>query len=97
MSKKVYGLKRATQRMKYVHMNYVMNRKARLQDLLANPPDRHVALDHIHSILGSDFETWYNEIYKLRAANRHVEYEQAIFRKLEDLLKSNYSEEVRQK
>ena len=89
MSKKVYGLKRATPRMKFIHMNHVMQWKDNLRDIINHPLDRHVALAHIHAIIGSDFETWYNEVYKLRAADRHAEYEQAIFQKLEELTGSD--------
>lgn len=79
---RVYGLKRATPRMKYVHMNHVMDWRERLADITAHPPDRHVALKIIHEAMGADFENWYAVVYKLRAANMDELYEKEIFKKL---------------
>lgn len=84
---RVYGLKRATPRMKYVHMNMISNWREHLADLTDHPPDRHVALRIIHEKMGADFETWYDKIYSLRRDGRHAEYEKAIFKKLRALLR----------
>lgn len=41
--------------------------------------DRHIMLADIRAALGSEkFSEWYNEVYKLRSAGKHAEYEQAI-------------------
>ena len=82
----VYGLKHATPKMKYQHMNYVLNWRADLQEKQAAPPDRHTAIEQIKVVLGSEaFETWYDQVYKLRNTGRNQEYEQAIFAKLAEL------------
>lgn len=81
----VYHLKHATPRMKYLHMRNVMEFRADLKDTQLNPPDRHVALADIKEMMGSDFHAWYDEVYKLRAANQEEEYESAIFEKLYQL------------
>lgn len=84
----VYGLKHATPKMKYQHMNYVMDWRADLKDLQASPPDRHVALERIKMLMADSlaFNTWYDQVYKLRRANKHEEYEQVIFARLAELL-----------
>jgi len=84
---KVYGLKRATPRMKYQHMNMVLDFRANLADLKSNPPDRHVALDEIHKRLGGDFYPWFEQVYRFRRDNLDEEYEQAIFKKLASLIR----------
>lgn len=82
---KVYHLKHATPKMKYQHMKNVMEFRADLKDKQLNPPDRHIALADIKEMMGSDFHAWYDEIYKLRAANKDTEYEAAIFERLYQL------------
>ena len=83
----VYGLKRATPRMKYQHMRDVMDFRDNLADLKSNPPDRHVALDEIHKRMGGDFYPWFEQVYRFRRDNLHEEYERAIFKKLRSLLR----------
>lgn len=87
MSKRVYGLKHATPRMKYQHMNMVLDFRANLAELKANPPDRHVMLEEIRKRMGGDFYEWFADIYRLRSANRQAEYEQAILKKLRALIR----------
>lgn len=89
MSKRVYHLKHATPRMKYIHMRNMMEFKADLKENQVNPPDRHIALADIKDLMGSaDFNTWYDKVYELRRRELHAEYEQAIFSKLEELQKA---------
>lgn len=85
MSKRVYTLKRATPRMKYRHMKNVMEFKADLKDKQDSPPDRHVALNFIHTQMGGNFHAWYDDVYKLRNEGKQEEYEQVIFAKAEEL------------
>lgn len=86
MSKRVYGLKHATGKMKIQHMHMMMEFKADLKDKQENPPDRHVALAQIKDLMGSaDFNFWYDKVYELRRCDQHTAYEQAIFSKLEEL------------
>lgn len=86
MSKRVYGLKRATPKMKYHHMKMMMGFRDSLQEFQLSPPDRHVALFQIEEIMQDSckFREWYNEIYKLRSAGKQEEYEASIFSKLEE-------------
>lgn len=86
MSKRVYGLKHATGKMKIQHMHMMMDFKADLKEKQENPPDRHVALAQIKDLMGSaDFNTWYDKVYELRRCDQNAAYEQAIFSKLEEL------------
>jgi hypothetical protein len=84
---RVYGLKHATPRMKYVHMNMVLDWRANVADLKANPPDRHVMLEEIRRRMGGAFYEWFADVYKLRSADRQEEYEQAIVKKLRALIR----------
>jgi hypothetical protein len=78
----VYGLKRATNKMKYQHMNFILAWRTGLQE----KPDRQTALEQIGALLdGQTFNTWYDQVYALRRAGRQAEYEQAIFTKLAEL------------
>lgn len=78
----VYGLKRATPRMKYQHMRFVLEWRAGLQE----KPDRQAALEQIEALLDKEvFGTWYRQVYALRRAGRQSEYEQAIYAKLAEL------------
>ncbi len=90
---RVYRLKHATNRMKYQHMQDVLEWRANLNDVITNPPDRHVALETIQTVMGMDFEDWYQGVYSLRKANKHTEYEQAIFAKLAELTQSKSVQE----
>ncbi len=87
----VYGLKHATNQMKYGHMNYVLDWRENLKDVTVNPPDRHVALEIIKKSMPDDlaFEIWFESIYRLRKANKHAEYEKAIFDKLAEIKQEN--------
>jgi hypothetical protein len=82
----VYGLKHATPKMKYQHMNYVLAWQANLAQLQSAPPDRHVALEKLKQVMGScDFESWYGPVYKLRSTGKPDEYEKTIFVKLDEV------------
>jgi len=82
----VYGLKHATPKMKYQHMNYVLDWRANLAQLQSAPPDRLVALEKIKKVMGScDFENWYGPVYKLRSTGKSDEYEKTIFAKLDEV------------
>jgi hypothetical protein len=84
----VYGLKQATPRMKYQHMNYMLDWRADLKDLQASPPDRHIALERIKKLMADSlaFNTWYDQVYKLRRVGKADDYEQAIFAMLAELM-----------
>lgn len=81
----VYGLKRATPKMKYQHMRMVLDFRADLKDKAENPPDRHVALEEIKGLMSVGFHEWFNDVYKLRSEGKQEEYEAAIFGKLKEL------------
>ncbi len=82
---RVYRLKHATGRMKYQHMKDVQAWRAELKDVIANPPDRHTALEIIKDRMGAEFHDWYTTVYRLRSAGRQEEYEAAIFGKCAEL------------
>lgn len=51
-----------------------------------SPQQRHIMLEDIRAALGSDaFNSWYNNVYKLRSAGNHSEYEKAISDKFNEL------------
>lgn len=84
----VYGLKHSTGKMQIHHMNFVLAWRRDLNDRMRNPTDREQALRQIKEIMGSEpFNAWYREVHKLRAEHKPEEYEQAIFKKLEELTK----------
>ena len=56
-----------------------------MADLINNKPERHVALEEIKRMMGGDFHGWFNEVYKLRSAGKQQDYEDAIYKKLEEL------------
>ncbi len=85
MSARVYGLKHATGSMKIHHMNMVLDWRAALTENMANPPDRHLALEAIKAADRAGFDAWYDEVYRLRRAGRQAEYEAAIFKKFNEL------------
>jgi hypothetical protein len=58
-------------------------------DLINNKPERHVALEQVKEIMGGDFHGWFNEVHKLRSAGNQQDYEDAIFKKLEELTSDN--------
>ena len=89
---RVYSLKRATPRMKHQHMGMVLDFRANLADLKANPPDRHVMIAEIHRRMGGEFYEWFADVYKLRSADRQEEYEQAIIKKLRVLIRKGCDE-----
>jgi len=59
-----------------------------IQADIANPPDRHVALEQIKAMIPDreEYYNWFNKTYELKKASV-TDYEAAIFQKLEDLLK----------
>jgi len=58
-----------------------------IQRDLLNPPDRHVALEKIKNAMEDReaYYNWFNEVYKLKSAGLILEYEKAIFNKLDDI------------
>jgi len=85
---KISTLKRATPRMKYVHMNHVMAFNENLKDRQQNPTDRDTALFEIKALFENDekFHNWFNALYDATKAKGMItEYDDAILKKLADL------------
>jgi hypothetical protein len=81
MSKRVYGLKRATPKMKYHHMNYVLDWREALRDsqeAAMTEGTRHWMIEQINSYDPGAFQDWYNKVYDLRRKGKQAEYEEAI-------------------
>lgn len=88
MSKKVYSLKRATPRMKYHHMREVMAFKKEVMEdkqQAMTEGTRQWMIEQIKAIAPDSFHDWYNQVYLLRKAGKHAEYEQAIRSKYMEL------------
>jgi hypothetical protein len=82
----VYGLKHSTHKMQYHHMNMVLDWRRDLADRMHNPSEREQALKKIKEIMGNEpFDAWYREVHKLRVNHKSQEYENEIFKKLEEL------------
>jgi len=58
-----------------------------IQADIANPPDRHVALEQIKAMMPDreEYYNWFNNVYELKKTSVE-KYEKAIFDKLEDLI-----------
>lgn len=89
---KVYGLKRATPKMKYQHMNMVLAWREELKDKQSRAMTegtREFFLSQIKRMMGhtEKFHIWFDGVYKFRAQNDMQTYEKKIRNKYYYLLR----------
>jgi hypothetical protein len=54
--------------------------------------EREIALEEIKVLMGADFHGWFNDVHRLRSAGKQAEYEDVIYKKLEELIKNSTNE-----